>query len=317
MLRAMYQNYRILKISTFLLTCTAPLAAIQIASFDTLTNDRFANDSSFVADQFDLSGVGLNGTGPAGSGWVTMISENVYITANHAQPVVGSSVTFYASNNPSGTSVSRTITSDQQQIRGTDILVGTLDAALPSGFKFYDFATEDITNTNDGPPGRGPDSGSFVNSPYYEANAYVLGRSPTSWPTSQNMAVGRNVLDGFQASVTGPGGTGSALEAFNGGDSSVLYEAMLQGGDSGAPLFVEKTQGELTIVGINWYIRDSNNDSTNDTFGATYVGNYDDDDNGDIGIQSFIDANPVPEPASFALFLGMALGISTITRRRR
>ncbi|WP_158279806.1 PEP-CTERM sorting domain-containing protein [Coraliomargarita sinensis] len=283
-----------------LLTFVSPLAAIQIANYDTLTNDRFANDNSFVADQFDLSGVGFNGTGSGGAGWVTMISENVYITANHADPAVGSTVTFYASNDPNGTSVNRTISSNRQQIQGTDILVGTLDSALPSGFTFYDFATEDIVNNGD-----------LQNSPYNGANAYILGRSPTGWPTSQNMAVGRNVLDGFQSSVTAPGGTGSAFEATDDGASGVTYEAMLQGGDSGAPLFVENSQGGLTIVGINWYIRNSST-----ILGATYVGNYDDQDtNGNDGIQTFIDANPVPEPSTVAFLLTVASGVLALRRK--
>jgi len=127
---------------------TGSLSAIQIADFDTLANDRFANVESFVANSFDLSGIALNGAGR----WATMISENVYVTAGHYAPGVGSSMTFYAGNDPDGTSVTRSITSNRQQIQGTDIFVGTLDSALPAGFSFFDFATEDINRTGVGSP---------------------------------------------------------------------------------------------------------------------------------------------------------------------
>lgn len=153
-----------------LLSGASQLFAIQIANFDTLTNDRFADDDSFVANQFDLSGLGFNGTGLGGSGWGTMISENVYITAEHAKPSVGSSMTFYASNDPNGTSVTRQITSNRQQIQDTDIFVGTLDAGLPSGFSFYDFATEDI----DTGAGGGPNFNSFSDSSLQRSQGLCL-----------------------------------------------------------------------------------------------------------------------------------------------
>lgn len=277
----------------------SPLSAIQIVGFDTLTNDRFANDETFVANQFDLSGVAHNGR------WATMISENVYVTAAHFAPGVGSNMTFYAGNDPNGSSVTRSITSDRQQIQDTDIFVGTLDSALPAGFSFFDFATEDITTTTGGGPG------SFNASPYSGANAYALGRSNdpnTSWPTSQNMAVGRNVLNDFvlDRSVDGAN-SGDSIEATDDGVLGVEFEAMLETGDSGAPLFVENGSGSLTIVGVNWFVSTG---GTEDFFGASYLGNYDED------IQTFIDANAVPEPATYALLIGiLALGCTTLRRR--
>lgn len=292
-----HQSFRLILFGAFLLSSITPLAAIQIANFDTLTNDRFANDNSFVASQFDLSGVGFNGTGSGGSGWLTMISENVYITAEHAKPASGSDVTFYASNDPNGTSVIRSITSDRQQIGGTDIFVGTLDAALPSNFSFFDFATEDINN-----------SFTFAKSSYSGTNAYVFGRSLISWPTSQKMAVGRNELDRFFEGVTAAGNTGDVIGATDDRDAvnAVTYEAMLEVGDSGAPLFVENAEGGLTIVGTNWFTGTSD---TDDIFGASYLGNYDED------IQSFVDANAVPEPANTALLLSVACGLFALRRR--
>ena len=135
-----------------------------------MLHDRFANDSQFIANSFDLSGVAINDDGR----WLTMVSENVYLSAAHFAPASGSSVTFYAGNDPSGVTATRTLTSTQQRIGSTDLYVGTLDAALPGGFTFYDFATEDITSLVGG-------LSSFSNSIYNGENAYVFGRSPTSF----------------------------------------------------------------------------------------------------------------------------------------
>ena len=280
-------------IHVLLLSGIAPLSAIQIANFDTLTNDRFANDASFVASQFDLSGVAFNGR------WATMISPNVYITAEHFAPAAGGSITFYASNDPNGTSVTRQISTTRQQIGSSDLFVGTLDAALPAGFSFYDFATEDISTAPNGP-------GSFAQSPYNGANAYLFGRSPSSFPSSQNIAVGRNALDRIFLNQTAAGNTGDAIGATDDRPDGVTFEAMLESGDSGAPLFVENSEGGLTIVGINWFI---GNDGTNDLLGASYLGNY------DAEIQAFIDANPVPEPSSLLLLLSVAGGLFILRRR--
>lgn len=298
-----YKTYPAKSLTTLTAVCSLafisalPLDAIQIANFDTLTNDRFANNGSFIADQHDLSGVGNNGR------WATMISENVYITAGHFAPGVGSSMTFYASNDPSGTNVTRQITSNRQQIQGTDIFVGTLDASLPSSFTFYSFATENINGNIAGP-------GSFSQSSYNGANAYVFGRSPNSFPTGQDMAVGRNILNGFTVNRTISGAnSGDSIEATDDRPLGETYESMLETGDSGGPLFVENGSGSLTIVGVNWFT--ANPVVGNDFFGASYLGNYDED------IQAFIDANIVPEPSSFALLLCAVCGVWTRRRKQR
>lgn len=287
-------------------------AAINITGFDTLTNDRFADDASFVADGFDLSGVAYNGTGPGNSGWLTMISPNVYITAEHAKPSIGSSATFYASNDPNGASLTRQVTSNRLQIGTTDIFVGTLSAPLTGSYASYSFASEVISNNNTattGPPQNQANAQSFINSPYAGLNAYLLGRSPTAWSTSQDIAVGRNVLDRFQAGVTVTGANqGDFIGGTIGGINAVPFEAQLAVGDSGGPLMVDDGNGGLTIVGLNWFISTA---SDPDFFGTSYVGNYAND------IQSFIDANPVPEPGQAALLFGLLGLAATLTRRSR
>ena len=170
-----------------------------------------------------------------------------------------------------------------------------------SAYTFYDFATEDITGVSGGP-------GSFSESIYDGANAYVFGRSDSTFPTSQDMAVGRNVLDRFSSSVFAADNTGDAIAATDDRPDGVTFESQLEVGDSGGPLFVENTSGGLTIVGINWFVGTRGGE---DILGATYVGNYDEE------IQAFIDANVVPEPSTFALYAGFACGVLLVRRRRR
>lgn len=275
------------------------LQSIEIDGFSTETNDRFANDPAFIANAFNLSGVAFNGR------WLTMLSPNVYISATHFSPGVGSSVTFYASNDPEGPRVDRTVSSTKQQIGDTDLILGTLDTYLPLGeYTYYDFATETISDT-------GPPSSRFTGSPYYEANAYVFGRSPTTWTTtSQNMAVGRNLLDRFWFNTTPQNSneTGDAIGANvddPGDPNYVDFEAALQSGDSGAPLFVENGNGGLTLVGVNWFI------SGTDFFGATYVGNYNEE------IEQFLQTYTIPEPETYALILGFLSVLLIAWRRKR
>jgi hypothetical protein len=71
---------------------------------------------------------------------------------------------------------------------------------------------------------------------------------------------------------------------------------------------VDSGAGKLTMVGINWFNGTSGGDDIN---GHTYVGNY------DAAIQSFIDANPVPEPATYALLAGLLATMAISVKRRR
>ncbi|MCC5833855.1 MAG: hypothetical protein JJU20_03900 [Opitutales bacterium] len=277
----------------------ATVSAITIDGFSTTHNDRFANDGAFVAADFDLSGVAFNDR------WVTMLSPNVFISATHFAPPVGSSFTFYAGNDPDGASVTRTVSSTNTQIGDTDIWLGTLEGYLPSNYATYNYATETISSGPGGP-------NSFSNSPYFEANAYVFGRSPSSWPTSQNIAVGRNKLDQFFAGLTVDGETGDAIGAIVNEPSDpnhVQFEAQLQPGDSGGPLFVDHGSGTLTLVGISWFIGKNNQDQ--DLFGATYLGNYSDD------INTWVATHTIPEPRFYALGFGLLALALTCFRRIR
>lgn len=276
-------------------------AAINIDGFATETNDRFANDSSFIAHNFDLSGVAIADNGR----WITMISENVFLSAHHYFPANGTSVTYYGTNSTSENATTRII-EQSERIGSSDLRIGTINAGLGNDFSFYDYATDDTTfnysfaNAN-----------SFNNSPYHLSDAFIFGRSPSNFSTSQDIAVGRNRLDEWFDSVSAAGTVDDAIaSAVNAsGDGNFLtYEAAVNFGDSGAPMMVSDGN-VLTIVGINWFTATVGAQSYN---GYSYVGNY------DIEIQSYIDANPVPEIRFFSIiFSFLVLNFVILSQRRR
>lgn len=273
-------------------------SAINIDAFTTLKNDRFANDAQFIMSQYDLSGVAIADNGR----FVTMVSNNVFLSAHHFYPSNGSSVTFYATNDSAGGSAVRTVQSSQR-IGTTDIRIGILNAPLSSAYKTYNFSTEDIDSFS-------IDPNAFTQSDIYLQNAYILGRSPSTFSISQDLAVGRNVIDNF-GSITVSGTTDLAAITTvndNGDTNYVTHEAKLNIGDSSAPMFIDDGNGGLTMVGINWFI---GNDGSNDINGQSYLGNY------DTEIQDYIDANAVPEFMDFALWLGILALFGSIRHHRR
>jgi hypothetical protein len=295
------QNFKHFCGGCILVLCakTGVHGAINIDAFASAQNDRYANNAQFIMNQYDLSGVAIANDGR----FVTMISENVFLSAHHFYPSNGTSVTFYTGNDPSGTSATRTIQSSQR-IGTTDIRIGILNSPLSSAYKTYDFSTEDITSFSNG-------SNAFTRSDIYLQNAFILGRSPTAFATSQDLAVGRNLIDRWYSSVTVSGTTDSSVVSVvnSSGDANfVTHEAHLQIGDSSAPMFIDNGSGGLTMAGINWFI---GNDGSNDLNGQSYLGNY------DTEIQNYIDANEVPEMQHFGLFLSLALGIQVLRRRKQ
>ncbi len=282
---------------------SSPLfGAINIDGFSSPLHDRFSNDPSFIANGLDLSGVAIADTASGGR-WATMISPNVFLSVQHASfyPANGSSVTFYANNDPLGLSATRTVL-NSQRIGTSDVRIGVLDAPLPSFITYYNYATQPL-ETFGGP---GLFSEMFALSPYYLQNAYIFGRSPTAWATELDMAVGRNVLDDFASNIDG---THDAIIAFvddPGDPNYVTSEAHLQVGDSGAPLMVEDGLGNLTIVGLNWFNGLTGFPELN---GFSYVGDY------ATEIDAYLAANPVPEMQSFPLVLGIA--VAAVLGRRR
>jgi hypothetical protein len=278
-------------------------ASINIIGYDPLANDRFMNDASFFAGGLDLSGVALvnTGQGPDFSGddggrWVTMLSRNVFITANHFAPGVGSSVTFHQTNSALGASFSASV-EETMRIGSTDIRVGTLDVALPDGYAYYDIWNAPFSSA----------APVQISGP----NVLTFGRSEGDYAVNQDVAVGQNNLNLFFPSQTVGGATGDA-GAMTFDDPGLTYESQFGLGDSGAPAMVV-VGGNLTMVGVNWFVGSINNGAT-EISGFTYLPNYQSE------IQTYIDENPeviiVPEPSVSAFFLGLgALGL--VFRRRR
>jgi hypothetical protein len=270
-------------------------AAITIDGYSAPTNDRFTNSNSFIASQFDLSGIGrTNGQ------WATLIAPNVVVSAFHARPATGSVVSFYASNDPNGTPVQRTVTAANQKIGSTDLWIGVLDSNVPSSIRSFAFSN---TLLSGAPPVGSAfsvgDAGIFQG-----ANAYLVGLSPTSHIPQQSQAFGRNRISGYSENVPflSNSDNDSLIMDYDSISNSnrVEYESRFVDGDSGAPMFVEyfnttTQKQDLLLLGTNAFV------ANNGTFsGINYIGNQ------AAFINSFNSINAVPEPGSISLVLGCA-----------
>ena len=269
-----------------------------------MANDRFANDPQFIANAYDLSGQAI----PNGGTWATLVSRNVFVTSNHYHPSDGTIVQFFLSNDPNGAVEASTVLKSQR-VGTSDLRVGVLATPVGPTTKTYSFASTPISNKTD-----------FISSPYAGANAFMFGRSPANFLSPKDVAVGRNVLDDWFDGVTDTFGTTDDLLAAVENESSdpnfVSYEAFNELYDSGGPLFVDDGNGDLLLIGTNWLTGTSTGVYGNGPLpverslsGFTYVGNY------ATEIQTFIDANPIPEPASVAFTMGWVIALSVFLRR--
>ena len=308
-------------------------ASINIANFTAATNDRFANDSSLITTVagFDLSGVGRTLTGAPWSGtpqskggfWGTLIDENIFVSAEHYHASNGTLLHFYPDNDPSTTPITRTI-SGGQQIGTSDLWIGHLEFALPSSIKKYDWNQTSVNHGNFG----STLFGDFV---------YMNGVTPTTGTAYdnrlQNQAVGENRIDhlllGQDLDPGSPGSVGDVVTmveniagdfAFSGEFDPETYEADVNLGDSGSPLFTLNGAGtDLLVSGTAWFSATSFdidphpvNETLRDISGYTFTGNYQSE------IQTYIGANltmTVPEPSS-ALLMVLAMFFLCGVRRR-
>jgi len=278
---------------------------IIISGFNANSNNRFTNNSQFILNGRNLSGVGLT-TGGGNGAWGTLISRNVVIAAKHNQPV--GPISFYSDNNPASVALNYSVVSSQR-IGTSDLWLGKLNAEVDASISHYQFATEILTGTNPNPNPVLVTAGSFQG-----ANGYVFGLSPAANINTQDQAVGRNIIDGYIQNIP-----------FNNGiDTNPIgllylnrdltnpegFEATLQLGDSGAPFFIERN-GSLLLMGVNTALFGSVANPTGS--GVSYIGNS------ATSIQSFVTANAVPEPSTLLLIGIVACGIGirkTIMRNR-
>lgn len=274
------------RVVTVVILCACAVAApdawaIDIDDFVSAENDRFTNDPSFIMNQYNLSGVARS----SNARWATLVSRNVFVSSNHFFPAPDGTkvLRFYETNDPNGPFVERIVV-DGQRIGASDIWVGVLDSPVPEGYATYDIATQDITSASE-----------FNASVYRDKNAYLFGKT-ASFGGFRQMGVGRNVLDGWLDNVDAAGTIDDAMTADDELTQrfQVTYEAVLESGDSGGPMFVDvNNDGNLTLVGTNWILAATNPIST--ASGFAYLGNY------DAEIQAFINANPIPDPQPVAV----------------
>jgi hypothetical protein len=263
-----------------------PLTALTIEGYAANSNDRFANHSDFIAKDFNLSGIAISSDGR----WVTMISPNVFLTAHHFPPAVGQTITFYATNDPAGPKITRSVAGLRERIGSSDLYLCTLASPVPEGYAYYAFATESLDSNRDW---------NFY--PYRSSDLLHFGRSPGNYTTSKDVGVGQNRLNDVRytnAILSDPEANGPSIECTQdaSGDANfVSFETMAQGGDSGAPLFYDQGNGTLKLVGIAWYITGGTPPAT----GFSAVGDH------ASNIQSFIATNGQPfQPLAPSAFSG-------------
>jgi hypothetical protein len=284
------------------------LADMQILSAPPAQTDLFSGSGSFAFSQFDFSGVGntSNGTGTTGTSgnfdaagigtgqWGTLIAPGYFLTAAHDAPAVGTSLNFYANPSASNGNSAQIIVTDQVvsetqltfvngsgQTVASDLMLGKL-AAPATGVTFYSIA---------------PDN-----------QAALTGQEIIT--VGRPYRVGTNTIAGFMnVEVTGASQGISVSYNFS-STSTNPFENFLIGGDSGGPGFVVGPNGQLEIVGINWWNRFESPPNGNVPMdsGDTYVPAYIDEINQLMG---------VPEPSSLILSAVGGLGLVAFLRRRR
>lgn len=285
-------------------------ADILIDNFTDATNDRFTNSASFIGLGQDFSGVARS----AGNRWGTLISNNVIISADHAQPV--GTFEFYPGNDPTQAPVVRTLMPGvKQQIGSSDLFLHVLASPVPSSINVYDFATEAISAP---PYNMSTNGGLHTAGSFQNEMAYLFGISETvRGNTVVDQAVGRNRISGYIENL--PFGTNTDNDSLvliydESSDSDYLqYEARLQAFDSGAPLFIERN-GDLLLLGINSFSDGAGGAFTGvprPSSGITYTGNLTDE------INTFIATHAVPEPGSLGVILFAIAGLVTGRRRRQ
>ncbi len=265
---------RSIALSLFPVFLSHSACALIINVPDANRHERFANHADFIGNPHDWSGVGRNNQ------FATLVSESFFVSSRHRAPAVGTTITFYHSNNSAGSSDARTV-AETWRIGDSDLLLGRLDQAVTSAVKTYPIAKVELNNI----------SGRAV---------HVFGGGTTG-PANDGQQLGSNEIQLGVQDYSNPDLAGSSdIFAFDLNPAAGPDEATVAGGDSGAPTFLQAPEGPL-LIGVHWftYTDDQGTRGTGDTFLPSHVSAMN-TIMSDFGEQ--IDVTAVPEPrAAFPL----------------
>lgn len=296
----------------FLAGFASPVLALDVFNYTPTVNERFdsgfasspvANTSgSFIGAGYDFSGVGWQTAASAFS--VTMITAQNFVAARHAAPAPGSTVTFFNQDGLLKTYTVGTVSSityNEASADASDLVVGTLTAAIPTADHV---ASYPILFNGTTPSG--------INLAGYGA--------PTMLVYGQGGRIGSNTIDGFVNGDLYPLGTPNGVTDslyFHMDFDPVTGQAQGQGGDSGSPTFAT-IGGSLSIVGVHSAIGTlGSNAATFDNFLAwpTILAQIN-DVAAASGQTVSLTVTAIPEPATGAVMAG-ALALGTVLWRRR
>lgn len=302
-----------------------PLPGVIIANYSNATNLRFADNPSFIGSSFDLSGAG-RGAGR----WATVIGPNYFLSANHFRPGIGSTINFAAGNSSTSPSFSYPVNGGFR-IGKTDLWLGYTHEEFDPAIARYSYATQNANTLSE--LGLG-DSTLYLNGRRSGGDSGSLGDS----------VLGTNQAEAFYKQGTGvipaPGGVNVLFDAPSGfqndmiilfqnqsGDdrSPLQHESLVQGGDSGGPLFAV-TNESLIVLGVGSLLGTDFPANFIDTPGIANTA----DDPIEYRGASFYSSlgsytseleaaisqvpNPIPEPGT--LLLAVILPLSWLVRRR-
>ncbi len=285
-------------LALLLLVGSRPVLSAQYAAIDgysAAANARYENDPAFIGGD-SLSGLGRSINTSFGS-WGSLVSPNVFLSANHWSPAVGHSLTFFASNDPLGPSVTRTVIASRQ-LGNSDIQVGVLDFSLPSEYQPFPFFNTAIASLNE-----------FESSALVDGEVFMVKRDSDASFLLENVAVGKNITEHWMAPNTISGIDQPLLIAVDdpsGSSFHTPYEAIVQLFDSGAPLLLE-INGEKTIIGLNWYRLENlpitwrkGKPTSLNASGFSFVGDQ------ATGIQAAIDGFSIDATAGYVTWMAQA-----------
>jgi len=306
------------RLTLFALFLLFPLtgSALLINNLDSEFNDWDRSSdrpASHIGKNFDFSGVGRSSDG----WWATMISDRHFLSANHAHPGLGSTITFFQ-HNPDGTfsnTVTRTVSSGQR-IFTSDLWVGTLSSPVSPGIAIYDIyeSLEDGTQLG-GAPGSPAD---LRNNPEDVTDIiFMVGRSGLTNENSFRIGVNDFADDTRSNAMTFPNGFVYDInyDDPNGDRSSPVDEAYVLSGDSGAPTFFAPTTNSMTMTEL--LITGIHSGNTSGQIPGNGADSIDTAPGFSIYLEEIQTITAVPEPAAGILILGLVSFLFLIFHRSR